>query len=128
MESANEANQMVLLNPLQNQDGTEPEVREPRSTPTPESESAHAKRSRRALKEKFRRKIKKKYESRRFLQRRKLNRDTLLKRHPHIGQRIESIVRDSGVGADKWRSSSSLTWERRRVGQKITFPKIRHTA
>jgi hypothetical protein len=50
---------------------------------------------------------------------------SLLKRHPDIGTRMERIVREAGVGADKWRSSSSLTWERQKVGQKMTMFKLR---
>ncbi|KAK6183598.1 hypothetical protein SNE40_011046 [Patella caerulea] len=50
---------------------------------------------------------------------------SILSRHPNIGALIEEEVKAAGVGADKWRSSGSLTWERHKVGQKMTFEKLR---
>jgi hypothetical protein len=59
--------------------------------------------------------------------RRQISRATsnILSRHPDIGHLIEGIVRDAGVGADKWRSTGSLTWERKKVGQKMTIERLR---
>lgn len=110
MDSEEHANQVMLSKPDQN-------------SAVPQSPQSI--RKRRQLKEKYRRKIKKKYDTLKLLKRATSNKSTLLKRHPSIDKRIETIVRDSGVGADKWRSSGSLTWERKKVGQKITFQRLR---
>ena len=78
------------------------------------------------LKKKARREWKRKVNEERLLKRKIRNKTkNLIHRHPNIGAIMERLVRESGVGADKWRSSGSLTWERKKVGQKMTFRRLR---
>jgi hypothetical protein len=80
------------------------------------------KKQRKYFKDKASRKAIRKIAEERILKR-QISKSTssILTRHPDIGLLIELEVKAAGVGADKWRSTGALTWERKKVGQKITF-------
>ena len=51
--------------------------------------------------------------------------DTILKKYPDIGEKIEEFVRDQNVGADKWRKTGVLTFDGNMKGkQKVTYERI----
>ena len=84
-------------------------------------------RKRRNLLQRFRRKKARLIAERRYLSRSVSKRtQTIIDRHPNIGDEIEAFVRSNDVGADRWRRTGVLMFDGNvRVGSKVTFRRIK---
>ena len=82
---------------------------------------------RKAIRKQRQRLTAKKISKQNFLHRKTSKReDTILKKYPDIGEKIEEFVRDQNVGADKWRRTGVLTFDGNMKGkQKVTYERIR---
>ena len=71
--------------------------------------------------------VAKKITEQNFLRRKTSKReDTILKKYPDIGEKIEEFVRDQNIGADKWRRTGVLTFDGNVKGKrKVTYERIR---
>ena len=80
-----------------------------------------------AIRRKAQRARAKKISEANFLSRKKSQRvQGVLAKFPDIGTKIEEFVRNSNVGADKWRRTGLLTFDGNvKVNQKVTYERIR---
>ena len=82
---------------------------------------------RKAIRKQKQRLVAKKISEQNFLRRKTSKReDTILKKYPDIGEKIEEFVRDQNIGADKWRRTGVLTFDGNvKSKQKVTYERIR---
>ena len=84
-------------------------------------------RKRKSLARRVRRQKAKTLAARKFLSRKVSRRvNTIVDQFPDIGEKIESFVSESNIGADAWRRTGVLTFDGNlRVNKKVTYERIR---